>query len=202
MREFVLGVYDTVIAIMDTSEQITAAGANQSELIGRTSIQKLTYLIQQASDAVELSEFTPYPYGPYSPTISLVMRELVSHVIIEESKISEKSHDNYRYKLTADGKSMAEDIQKNCKDIYEGIKKLVKKCHESCCLKTSPLSYAAKLHYITSKAEKEKITSDDLERRANALGWDLKDKDVSQGISVLKKLNLMEDELQINQQLR
>ena len=183
--------YDTVLSIIDISENVSSSNSNGNEIIGRTAIQKLVYFTQQTHINSELPEFKAYFYGPYSPKISLVLEELVSYYFVDERKIIGKDYDGYKYRINEEGRNIIECIKKESKDIYDEIESLIKKCNGLCELKTTPLSYAAKIHYILSK-NTEDSNIDNLKKRWKELGWKLSDKDMDQGMSLLEKLKFDE----------
>ncbi len=190
-----LDAYDTILCIIEAAEEKVAeesmASTNEEIVIGRTSIQKIAYFARQTCKNLVLSQFTPHFYGPYSSEVSIVLEDLVGYSFVDEKKIHGRRYDAYTYKLSKDGKTIIKDVKD--KDAYENIGELVKRCYDACYLKSKPLSYAAKLHYILNSS-KEKASIDELKIRGKELNWEIKDGDIKQGIDLLKKLKLEKNE--------
>ena len=186
-----MDIHDSIISIVGISERISSSNPNRDEIIGRTSIQKLIYLTQQNCHDIDIPQFEPYFYGPYSAEVSLALGELVAYAFLDESKNLENNYKGYRYKLNENGKTAEKRIEKNFKDTYKKIAEIIKKCNEVCYLKSKPLSYASKIYYMLSEPENKKMTISDLEARGKDLGWNLSDEYLKQGISVLKKLKMI-----------
>ena len=117
--------------------------------------------------------------------------ELASYYFVDEIKFIGNNYDRYKYRLSeVRGERMANRVKTKFKDCYEEIESLVTKCNELCELKTTPLSYAAKIHHtLTNTTEYTNI--DDLKKRWKEFGWKLNDKDTDQGTSLLEKLLLV-----------
>ena len=183
-----LNIYDTLLSIIEISERIS--NSNQKhDVVGRTAIQKISYFTKQTCDDLELFEFKPYFYGPYNPEVSMALEDLISYSFVDEKKIHGKRYDAYVYRLTDDGKFI---LNKNkSESIYNNIKALIEKCYEACGLKATPLSYAAKMHYIFNESKEKDVSVEQLKERGEKLGWDLNSKDIEQGIDLLKKLEII-----------
>ena len=88
--------------------------------------------------------------------------------------------------------AIAKDLKKSAAGKCEEIRKIVKTCNELCGLKSNPLSLAAKLLFmLKEKPENErKMTYEEAKGRAKSLGWNINDKDIEQGVSILERLKL------------
>ena len=121
----------------------------------------------------------------------MALADLVSSAFVDEKRILGRRYDAYKYRLNEDGKFITERVRDKNKDIYKNIKTLVTKCNDMCYLKSKPLSYAAKLNYILNESGR-RISSDELEKRGEELGWELSTEDVEQALGLLKELEMIE----------
>jgi len=76
------------------------------EIHGRTFIQKLFYIIKMQTD-LNLFEFIPYNYGPFSVELNEAITDLVNEGILTEKKVG----DYYLYSIN--GKFINEFRKKN-----------------------------------------------------------------------------------------
>ena len=54
----------------------------------------------------------------------------------------------YTYGLTNDGQEIVKKTKEKYKDMFGKVAEIVKTCRDFCELKTAPLSYASKIHYL------------------------------------------------------
>lgn len=180
-----MNVYNVVRCIID---------AKGEEDVGRTSIQKLVYLAQNAMPTViEQSTYQPHYYGPFSSEVGLVLEKLVSYSFIAESKIHGKLYAGYRYELTSTGKEIIEKVKQEDKDAYNQLKEFVDVCRKFCSLKATPLSFASKVLYMVKARENEKkpISFQEAVDDAKDLGWEITLDEVKNGTDLLQELKLV-----------
>ncbi len=177
-----LNPYDTIVLILQ---------ASKGSLSGRTALQKLAYLSVVKTRKIEDLGFKAHYYGPYSAKLSLSLANMISYSFLEETHVPGKMYGGYRYKLTDDGKKIAEKIKENHQGIYEEIKGIVETCRKFCNLESAPLSYASKIHYILYKTSQNTMTEEEAIKCAKDLGWDVTKDDVKQGVELLQKLKLV-----------
>lgn len=179
-----MDVYDTIESILD---------ANGGEIRGRTAIQKLVFLAQNAIPGLEIPPYKPHYYGPFSSELGLALEKLVSYSFVSEVKIPGTMYEGYNYKLTSDGEQAVQGIKQENKEEYDKIQELVKTCKEFCELKIAPLSYASKIYYMLGARPKEEptLSVEDAIEDAKKLGWNVSSDNVEQGAQLLEKLKLV-----------
>lgn len=180
-----MNVYNVVRCIID---------AKGEEAVGRTSIQKLVYLAQNAMPTViEQSTYQPHYYGPFSSEVGLVLEKLVSYSFVAESKVHGKIYAGYRYELTSTGKEIMEKIKHEDGGTYNKIKEFVDVCGKFCSLKATPLSFASKVLYMVKAHENEKnpMTFQEAVDYARDLGWGITLDEVKNGTNLLHELKLV-----------
>ena len=118
---------------------------------------------------------------------------MVMYSFIEEIKIPERTHEGCKYRLTSDGKNMANRIKLAFPTEYQKIRYLVSTCKQFCSLKTAPLSYVAKIYFmLENNSGKEKQMDHDVAiKTAEKLGWELTHDDIDEGVELLKQLKLV-----------
>ena len=181
--------HDVILSIIAIAEEVSNKNKNRDEIVGRTSIQKITYFTQQVCKELKLPEFKPHFYGPYSAEIGMSLADLVSSAFVDEERILGRRYDAYKYRLTDGGKFITNIVKEKNEVFYENIKSLVTKCNDMCLLKSKPLSYAAKLKYILNESEK-KISTEELKKRGEELGWELSTEDTKRALDLLKELGM------------
>lgn len=109
-------------------------------------------------------------------------------------RISFQDYETYSYRLTEKGIKYAENAQDKYPHEFRQILETVRIC-KSCELKPTPLSYAAKTHYILNNSEDDCNTysASDVEKIASDFNWEITSKDASDGLELLKKLGLVSD---------
>lgn len=179
-----MDIYEIVEAILDS---------NNDEIVGRTAIQKLVYLSGKTIKELTIPVYKPHFYGPYSPDLSLALEKMVTYSFIDETKNPGKMYEGYKYRLTADGKKMADRVKDYSPDLCQKINYLVHTCKKSCGLRTAPLSYAAKIYFMleNNAEEKKQMNYDDAIETAEKLGWELTRDDINKGVELLKELKLV-----------
>lgn len=103
-------------------------------------------------------------------------------------------YESYTYKLTAKGEKYASNAGAQFPREYEAISKTVSTCKEFCGLRSTPLSYAAKSHYILASTEAGRAgqyTVDDVRRVGRDFDWNISPEDIETGVQLLEKLDLV-----------
>ena len=128
------------------------------------------------------------------PNLSLSLEKMVTYSFIDEIKVPGQMYEGYKYRLTADGQDLANHVKITYQKEYEKINNLVATCKKFCNLKTAPLSYAAKMHYMleSNREGKKPMNHDDAIRKAEKLGWEITASEVEQGVQLLEQLKLVE----------
>ena len=176
-----MDIYGTIESVLDASE-----GSN----IGRTAIQKLIYLAHAKIPTLDIPQYKPHYYGPYSSDLSLALERLVTHHFIDETP--GRLHEGYKYRLTPDGDEIVAELKEHSRDEYLKIKDIVNTCMNSCDLKASPLSCAAKVFFMQRNRPNSEgtMTVKEARKRAQGFGWNISSKDIEDGATVLCHLGL------------
>lgn len=181
-----LDVYDVIGFIIS---------ANNNEIIGRTTIQKIVYLTKEKIPQIRISPFFAYYYGPFNREVALALEKLVTLDFVEEKRCSGYFVDGYSYTLTQKGKNFVEREKAAALHIYEKIQRIIEICKELHALNPTSLSYAAKVHYMLhSKKYAKKMAMTDLEavELAKSFGWKISKSSVLSGAKLLEQLKLVE----------
>ena len=176
-----MDVYDTIYAVL---------AANNNSIGGRTVIQKLVYFCTKKIDNLNVPPYVPHYYGPFSPGLREALEKMVAYSFLYEASILGNAHEGYKYGLTDDGREIAKKAQEENRNCFEAVGEIVKTCKEFCELKTHPLSYAAKIHYLVD-SHHEKMSFSDAIKYAKELGWKVSEDNVDQGARLLEKLGLV-----------
>ncbi len=177
-----MDVYDTVYALMV---------ANGNAIRGRTVIQKLAYLSCQKILALDVPPYKAHYFGPFSPGLGWALEKMVSYYFLYESSPPGTMYDGYEYSLTGDGREIAEMARKRNNGTFEKIEGIVKVCRDFCGLRTHPLSYASKIHYLLCSNEAgDGMSFLEAKRYAEDLGWKVSGDNVEQGAQLLENLEL------------
>ena len=163
--------------------------ANDNEIKGRTTIQKLIYFEMQKIDEIDIAPHIPYYYGPFSSEVMAGLESLVYINVLSEKRLSTTF---YAYKVEEKGIPVIEKLKKENKKTYEKIEKIVQICKNCCSLKQNPLSIAAKVHYIVSGGKNKKtMTDNEVIKMSKDFGWDITEKDIESGVNLLEELGLV-----------
>ena len=169
--------------------------ANNGEIVGSDSIQRLAYFADKTIDEISLSKFESYFFGPHNTDIAEAFDSLCSFGFVDETRIRGRPFSNLVYRLTSDGKTITDRIKLNHPDLYDKISSLVRTCSKHCNLKTESLSYAAKIHFMLENGYWEKPTYKDVAKYTADLDWDIKPEHVNAGQSLLSALNICDNSI-------
>ena len=166
--------------------------SNSDVLESRTAIQKLIYFISQTVRNIEIKPYRHYFYGPFSREVASSLEAMYAFSYLNEIAHS-GFYEKYEYRLTTKGKTYAQSISEQHPDAFKQISNIVATCSNFCELKTNPLSFAAKAHYIlvNTEAGRTGYTLDDVRRVATSFDWEISRKDAETGISLLQRLKLV-----------
>ena len=160
------------------------------EIIGRTVLQKLSYFVA-VKTGHDLQHSAHY-YGPYSRTIASTLTDLTaSDFIREEGWITVNDRMAYSFSLTRDGKSIAEHIKRNLPELYSKVGNIVHTCIKIAGNDADVLSWAAKVYYIASRQNKEKITYKEIRNIGKSFGWQISKSQIDFAVQLLKALRLV-----------
>jgi len=179
---------------LDISDAIlTTVKAAGGEIIGRTAIQKLIYF-ESIFGLVE-ANYKPHFYGPYSSDVSEGIQELTELDFLKEEIETSKTTGflvpndwrRYRYELDSDGDEVVSIINKDSKDEYDKIFKIVELCVKTVTIDVRILSWAAKVNLIRSNQGKP-MTKDEIKSTAESFGWKITEPQFDNAIQLLKEL--------------
>ena len=177
-----MDVYDTIYAVLT---------ANDGKMGGRTTIQKIVYLSSKKIPQLDVPSYKAHYYGPFSPGLGWALETMTSYSFLYEARRPGTMYEGYTYGLTDDGKEIASRAAKKYPDIFKKIQETVKICKDFCELKTAPLSYASKIHYIAnSDMSRNDMSFSDAVDYARKLGWKVSKEDAEQGAELLERLEL------------
>lgn len=177
-----IDVYDTIC--------LTIA-ANDDQIRGRTTIQKLIYFELIKIPEIQVEPHIAYYYGPFNRQVAQGLETLVHLGVLDEKKMND-GNSAYQYSVTEKGQPVIKDLIKTYEKTYERIENIVETCYNFCQLNPNPLSFAAKVHYMLSKRECEKgMTNDEAIKMAKSFGWKITEKEVKSGAELLESLNLV-----------
>ena len=174
-------IYDIIAYTLSASET--------SRIKSKTTMQKLIYFHTTKIPNITSLNYVPHFYGPYSNRVSIALSEMSEFSFIHE-KIFSEYYDTFEYSLTENGVDYVDKAKETFQDEYDVIKNTVDICASKPYeLKPTPLSYAAKTHYIKthySNASNPK----DIVNKATELGWNMSIDDIKEGTTLLKDLAL------------
>ena len=182
MSDTSMDIYDIIMAMLDSENGIR----------GRTAIQKLVYLAKAVHPNLDVPEYKPHYYGPFSTEVGETLSALVSYSFVYETRLMGSRYLGYRYQLTKDGKDVIKDIKEQHGAEYNTIRNLVDKCQELCSLRIHSLSFASKIWFMQMRRTRGSgpMSEDHLRERGRDLGWEMDDQDINGGIRLLKDLGL------------
>ena len=169
---------------------------NDDEIVSKTSIQKLVYFHTITIKDLDISDYTHYFYGPFNRQVSIALEDMSEFSYIDQNVVS-GYYETCSYKLTENGIRYAKNAVNKYPDEFKRISETVKICKEYCDLKQSPLSYAAKAHYILSNSKdphKERFTPEDVKNIAKDFDWKISKEDALNGLKLLQRLNLVDSQ--------
>jgi len=177
-----MDVYDTIYSILVS---------NNNTISGRTVIQKLAYLSSRKIPELEVPPYMAHYYGPFSPGLGWALEKMVSYSFLYEANNPGDIYAGYTYGLTDDGRKIAKKAESEHKETFAKVSSIVKTCKDFCSLKTAPLSYATKIHYMLySDVSRDNMSFSDAVQHARTLGWKVSKDNVEQGAQLLEKLEL------------
>ena len=180
---FCMDVYDTIYAVLT---------ANGSTIRGRTVIQKIVYLSSKKIPTLNVPPYKAHYFGPFSPGLGWALEKMVSYYFLYEANTPGYMYEGYKYGLTSDGQEIAKESKEKNLDAFEKIAELVNVCRDFCSLKTAPLSYASKIHYLLQSHETDRgMSFPEAKEYAEKLGWKVSKDNVEQGAQLLEKLELV-----------
>lgn len=162
--------------------------SNGGEIQGRTTIQKLAYFVHCRFPELDIPDYAPYYYGPFSAGLGQKLARLVSFGFVNETRLV-GGYLGYAYALNVDGRKMSSNAKTRHGKEFANIRELVSECKQECDLDIPVLSAAAKIHYLADK--EGSMTLDEAVRHAKGLKWIIKEENATRGEALLRKLRLV-----------
>ena len=183
-----------VLKVSSTFDTIgLTLAANNREISGRTTLQKLIYFETIKIQEINFPEpYFAYFYGPFNIGVAKSLERMVFYGLLEENR-TKTNRGTYVYKVTSKGTKIIDDLENEFKNIFDKIVKLVDICNEYCGLNPNPLSFAAKVHYMleSEKTIKKSLSEDKLIDIGKSFGWKITQSDIKNGSQLLEKLELV-----------
>jgi len=166
---------------------LESASTGDGKINGRTTIQKIAYF--SVSGLGIENDYMPHYFGPYSPSISSSIEELISIGFVEDKLIiTNKGRKMYSYFLTDDGKVYSFNLAKKFKTAFSKIKEIVDSVEQISGDRINRISCAAKIHYLSRNSREKNLDIKSALTKAKSLGWDLGEKQIIKGIETLQNL--------------
>lgn len=159
---------------------------------GRTVVQKLGYF---ASVKLKMDAgYGPDFYGPFSSKVAEHLQNMVElDFVVEKGRQTLRNRTMYNYSLTEDGLKLAQKVKEEHPKEYAVIRNIVRKCGETAHCNYNVLSWAAKVHFVVSRAGKA-ITRGEAIDASQSFGWKLSEEEVESAIRLLSALPLIKEE--------
>ena len=167
--------------------------ANDREIAGRTTLQKLIYFETVKIQEINLTEpYFAYFYGPFNRGVANSLERMVFYDMLEENR-TKINRGIYVYKVSSKGIKIVDRLENEFKQIFDKIVNLVGICNEYCGLDPNSLSFAAKVHYMleSQRTIKKSLSEGELVRIGKSFGWKITQSDIKDGSQLLEKLELV-----------
>lgn len=164
--------------------------ANDKEIEGRTTLQKLIYFETVKISEINLAEpYVAYFYGPFNRGVAKSLERMVLYGILDEHR-NGVNRGSYVYKVNPKGTKIIERLKNEFEQPFKEIKDLVDICKEYCNLEPNPLSFAAKVHYMLD-TQKTALHEDKLVEMGKSFGWKISKADIRDGAELLERLEFV-----------
>jgi uncharacterized protein YwgA len=174
---------------------LLAYDALGGKINGSTNLQKKVYFLSIMLDREDFGYDAHY-YGPYSPLVASVNRELKSLGFIQESVASSGAYDQrgfevarHDFELTDDGRSIVCSIKKRHSSESLALQNAAKKLEALGDIDYVQLSIAAKAYFLLCQTGKP-TTNSELAKMARKFNWKVSETDIQRAVESLYKLGL------------
>ncbi len=165
---------------------------------GRTLLQKRAYFVSiLRKESLAPVDFDAHYYGPYSAAIDASVGELKSMGFLDEAAMefgtfgpSGFEIKRYDYRLTDDGRKVADSLKRTHKHESEVIRETVQRIREAGDPDYSRLSVAAKAYFILAKKGLAMDRAQIL-RQAKSFAWNIDDESLEKAVAFLEALGLV-----------
>jgi uncharacterized protein YwgA len=167
------------------------------EIKGRTKLQKTIYFLGVLTETLPKLGYRPHFYGPYSDAVAASVNRLKSLGFLTENTVGAGAVGSSGFeiarrdfKLTEEGKRIAQEKAVRNLDVWKGIKSVAVQFLEAGDVDYMKMSVAAKTFFILSNSGKP-ATPTELSYSASRLGWNPTPQEVEESIEFLQKLGLV-----------
>ena len=175
-------VFELVIALLSALPQ---------GIKGRTVVQKLGYFasVKLKMEAGYAADF----YGPFSSKVAEQLQNLAElDFVVERGRHTSYNRTMYNYYLTEDGLELSQKAKEEYPKQFAVIRKIVGKCDETVHCNYNVLSWAAKVHFVVSRAGKAMSRAEAIDA-SQSFGWKLSEDEVESAIRLLSALGLIKE---------
>jgi uncharacterized protein YwgA len=181
--------YDFVHLVLE------AAGG---EIQGRTKLQKMVYFAGVLTGSLEHLGYRAHFYGPYSSSVTAAVEDLRSLGFLEQRISGAGTFDphgfevaRYDYKLTEDGRRIAQDKAHTRPHAWAKIKQAVTRLEKADVTDYIKLSIAAKAFFLRDSAH-QPLSLQGLVQMSQEFGWKVSQDQVAEATHWLESLQLLE----------
>jgi len=172
--------------------------ASGGSIQGKTLIQKRAFFICQDPGIHVSIEFIAHYYGPFSPALDMALGRLKSLGFVDERATGFGvagslgfEMKRYDYRLTDDGKEIAESIKRRKPEMYQRIQEGLDRIKNAGDPDYVELSIAAKALFIL-KSKGKAMTHDEVLRAAQSFDWKISGASLERAVSFLQTLGFVE----------
>lgn len=165
--------------------------ANDDEIVGRTTLQKLIYFVDVKIPEIRLEPYFAYYYGPFNRQVAKELERMVVFELLEERRAGD-NFGSYLYRVTNKGIPVINNLRRKFRRTLTKIENIVDQCQTFCKLDPNSLSFASKVHFmVANRKAQQSLTYDNLTDMSIKFGWKISKSDVEQGAELLQQLNLV-----------
>ena len=173
-------------------------GENSGQLRGKTNVHKNIYLSSEMLKRKNIPlpcRFRPYFYGPFSSDVSNSLDILLASGLVASREVDLGAGNDFEikqtvYSLTDAGRNAFRELKSEYDEFAGVFSSAFRKIsstgyHQN----TKCLATAAKIKHIISGQNKP-VTIQTIKDKATGLGWQLRDREIDQAITVLEATGL------------
>ncbi|MFH1418082.1 MAG: hypothetical protein ABII12_07360 [Planctomycetota bacterium] len=167
------------------------------EVKGKTKLQKTVFFLGIMTNHLDDLGYRPHFYGPYSNDVAEAIGRLKAIGFVDQNIVGGGSMDErgferrrYDYRLSDDGRMIAEAKKKKYPAFWERIQEAAKVLADADNLNYMKLSIAAKTYFLLGK-NRDAATDKELAGLASRFGWSVTSSEVQEAAHYLEKLGLV-----------
>jgi len=179
--------HTAILLTLYANEEMLGSKRIDERPIGRTAMQKLVYF--EAQKIPSEIAFNAHYYGPFSSDLAESLARLGAFGYVREDALDDHAL-AYECRLTRYGRALATDLSGEEPANYEKIKDVVRLAAEHCDLRQLALAHAGKTHFLRTNIAKRNASNQEIVESGKKLGWNMEEKDVENGLRLLRVLKL------------